>query len=303
MTDELTALELSELAQCEAVIAQGLRTFVDVGAALLKVRDARLYRDEWTTFEAYCRDRWGMSRIHAFRLIEASNVTENLLPIGNIMPATESQARPLTALEPAQQPIAWQRAVDTAPDGKITAAHVQAVVDDMRQPRQSEPAPLPHVAHNSGENEWYTPAEYILAARAVMGGIDLDPASTAVANAVVGAATFYTAEDDGLAQEWRGRVWLNPPYAGELIGRFAAKLVAAEAVTAAVVLVNNATETRWFQAIIGRASAVCFPAGRVKFWHTERESAPLQGQAVIYIGDDPAAFRRAFAAFGWTAQL
>ena len=60
MSDELTALELSELAQCEAVIAQGLRTFVDVGAALLKVRDARLYRAEWTTFEAYCRDRWGM---------------------------------------------------------------------------------------------------------------------------------------------------------------------------------------------------------------------------------------------------
>ena len=124
-----------------------------------------------------------------------------------------------------------------------------------------------------------------------------------MANTVIGATQFYATQDDGLTLPWFGRVWLNPPYAGELIGRFVAKLVASEDVTEAIVLVNNATETRWFQTLIGRASAVCFPAGRVKFWHPERESAPLQGQAVIYIGPEPETFRRAFAAFGWTAQL
>jgi len=60
-----------------------------------------------------------MARNYAHRTIEAAKVAANLLPIGNI-PATESQARPLTVLEPAQQREVWQRAVDTAPGGRVT---------------------------------------------------------------------------------------------------------------------------------------------------------------------------------------
>lgn len=61
--------------------------------------------------------------------------------------------------------------------------------------------------------EFYTPAYVVDAARAVMGGIDLDPASCAAAQAVVRADSWCDKETDGIAnsEHWSGRVWLNPP--------------------------------------------------------------------------------------------
>jgi hypothetical protein len=117
---ELSTAEAKELKRHEAVIETRLKTFIEVGSALLAIRDKRLYRAEYSNFEAYCRNRWSFSRIHAHRLIVASGVVENLLPTGNI-PTSERQIRPLVGLQPDQQRIAWSQVAATAPNGKVTA--------------------------------------------------------------------------------------------------------------------------------------------------------------------------------------
>ena len=161
----------------------------------------------------------------------------------------------------------------------------------------------PHVANNSGNNEWYTPADYIEAAREVMGSIDIDPASNDIAQETVKAAVYYTAETNGLDKEWRGNVWMNPPYASDLIGKFIDKLVGElPNIEQAIVLVNNATETEWFGKLISRANAVCFPRSRVKFYMPDgKTGAPLQGQAVIYFGAHKERFAEVFSGKGWCA--
>lgn len=77
-----------------------------------------------------------------------------------------------------------------------------------------------HRAQGTGENEWYTPIEYVEAARSVLGGIDLDPATSETAQQKIKAGKFFTLADDGLKQEWQGRVWLNPPFAQPHIADF-----------------------------------------------------------------------------------
>lgn len=176
-----------------------------------------------------------------------------------------------------------------------------------RYPKILEFESMAHVGQNSGENEWYTPKEYIEAARAVLGTIELDPATTDTANAVVKAEQIYTLEDPALEQTWHGRVWLNPPYAQPLITQFCEKFAAsvrAGTVPEAVVLVNNATETQWFVTIWDVSSAICFPTGRIRFWSPSKVTAtPLQGQALLYVGKEPAAFCREFGHFGRATEI
>lgn len=163
----------------------------------------------------------------------------------------------------------------------------------------------PHVVNNSGENEWYTPSRYIEAAREAMGSIDLDPASSDMANEVVKAARYCTAETDGLSYEWGGNIWMNPPYSSDLVGRFISKLVdERDNYEQAVVLVNNATETEWFRRLISIASAVCFPYGRIRYYSPNgKNNSPLQGQAIVYVGGDVESFFDAFSEIGWRCSI
>jgi len=94
----ITAVEKSRLAECEAIIKTGLNTFTEVGNALAEIRDSRLYREHFDTFEAYCRDRWKMARRTAYQFIDGSQVCAIAHKTG-VDIATESQARELVPLK------------------------------------------------------------------------------------------------------------------------------------------------------------------------------------------------------------
>jgi hypothetical protein len=100
----------------------------------------------------------------------------------------------------------------------------------------------------TGDTEWYTPPTILEAARGVLGAIDLDPASSDAQQVMspVKATRYHTVDDSGLDMPWRGRVWLNPPYARGRIDRFVGKMVWSYQtgdMVAGILLTNSATET------------------------------------------------------------
>lgn len=167
--------------------------------------------------------------------------------------------------------------------------------------------PLAGILQSNG-NEWHTPREITTAARRVLGGIDLDPASCEQANATVQAARFFSAEDDGLSRPWSGRVFLNPPY-GVIGGRSSAGIWAQRLideydfgdVTAAILLVNAATGDRWFAPLW--RFPICFPRRRVRFISPDGEQAqPTHSNAIVYLGGEHDSFAIEFAAIGVVAK-
>lgn len=112
--------------ECEEIIERGLATFVVVGNALLRIRDGRLYRQEYANFETYCQDRWNLSPSRAYQLIDAAYVS-TLVEVGN-----EAQARELAPLldQPEALRETWERAVEQT-DGKPTAAAVRGAREQV----------------------------------------------------------------------------------------------------------------------------------------------------------------------------
>jgi ParB family chromosome partitioning protein len=142
--------------------------------------------------------------------------------------------------------------------------------------------------------ECYTPARYIEAAREVLGGIDLDPASSAEANKTVGATHYFDA--DGLSQPWAGRVWLNPPYGRSFTAQFVTKLVEHfndEDVTAAIILLNAyGFDANWFQPLWDHI--LCFTDHRIDFYG----GGPTFGSLFVYLGESREQFAIRFRQFG-----
>jgi len=163
-----------------------------------------------------------------------------------------------------------------------------------------EPA---HRTQFTGENEWYTPIEYIEAAREVLGCIDLDPASSEFGQRRVLAQDFYTKETDGLTKEWTGNIWLNPPYSQPSISQFIEKAVLEwdeGRIKKAIILTHNYTDTAWFHIAESRAKNLCFTRGRIKFESSDGKiAAPTQGQCFFYYGNNGNKFKEVFIKYGF----
>lgn len=184
--------------------------------------------------------------------------------------------------------------------------------------------------HSCDSPEWFTPRPYVEAAREVLGGIDLDPASHREANQIVRAHRIYDAKSNGLRREWAGRVFLNPP--GGLVAEFWHRAIDAWEAREIIGLIWIGYSLEQLQTLQGYevrsplAFPVCIPDRRIPFVESTakreirrqvleeenrgrrreglelrkwKEAAqPSHANYITYIGRAPARFARVFGAFG-----
>jgi phage N-6-adenine-methyltransferase len=134
------------------------------------------------------------------------------------------------------------------------------------------------VHFSSRSCEWETPPDLFAALAHRFGGLDLDPAATA-ANAK--CERYFTRAEDGLAQSWTGRVWLNPPYGREM-GAWMQKAWESSQTTAELVvcLVPARTDTAWWHKWAARGE-VEYLKGRLRFGGAS-SSAPFPSAIVVF---------------------
>lgn len=142
----------------------------------------------------------------------------------------------------------------------------------------------------------YTPKKIIELTLELLGAIDLDPCSNSIGEPNIPAKKHYTIKDDGLAQKWHGKVYLNPPYGSE-ISKWIQKLTNEYKegdVTEAIALLPARTDTRWFGLL--REYPRCFVIGRLQFIGAEH-SAPFPS-VVVYLGVEINQFTSSFKSIG-----
>lgn len=266
----MSALEQTDrsLEELESIIEHGLETFVEVGQALLEIRDGRKYRDrQFLTFEDYCKERWGFARNRAYQFMEAAAVSKIL----DTAPTVESQARELAPLlsEPSALREAWSEAQEraAAEDKPVTASLVREVVEQKRGM---------DVHYSSATDLWSTPQALFDELHREF-KFTLDVCATPE-NAKCG--DYFTAVDDGLTQSWRGACWMNPPYGDEIVKWVRKAYESSLLGTVVVCLVPARVDTGWWwdYCIQGQ---VRFLRGRLKFGGGAN-SAPFPSAVVVF---------------------
>ena len=124
-------MQQDRLKHLETIIAKNQYRFYEIGQALLEIRDSRLYKQAlFTSFEAYARSRWDISRSQLYRLIDAYSVINNLSPIGDRLPGNEAQTRPLVPLSPPEQRKIWKEFLNTKTE--VTARNIQKFINERK---------------------------------------------------------------------------------------------------------------------------------------------------------------------------
>ena len=168
-------------------------------------------------------------------------------------------------------------------------------------------APVTKLKAGRDSDSWYTPSEYIESARQVLGTIDLDPFSSALANDVVKATRYHSEDDSSLEVEWNANaVWMNPPYGplcSAAVDKFIEQFTKRNFVEG-IILVNNSTDTKWFKRLAEHASAWCFTDHRIGFNAPDGKSlgGNTRGQVFIYFGANIQKFKQQFDKHGLVLQ-
>jgi len=123
----LDTAEQQQWRELDGVVKRCRDQIWEAGKALLIINQKRLYRDEFETFEDYCRERLNISRPYAYNLMDAAKVSEQLSAIADIpvKPSNEAQFRELVAVPEEHRVAAWKGAVILAGDKPVTAKIVR----------------------------------------------------------------------------------------------------------------------------------------------------------------------------------
>lgn len=186
MSTELAPLDRVAFNAAEDVIERGQRTFVEVGNALAAIRDlglAELRSRGYSTFEDYCDRRWRWSYRRGLQLIRGAAVVNELKTRTevHVFPESEKEARPLVSLSAAERLDAWQEAVESAPGGQPTTAHVERAAKQRRESaitrqRREEPMSVTHLRRVEPSREERRALEQLLALASLT---KLDPIAVA----------------------------------------------------------------------------------------------------------------------------
>jgi hypothetical protein len=139
---ELSKPEKDMLTMCEETIQAGIAHFMQVGEALAVIRKARLYKEQFLSFEDYCRERWGFGRYRALHFIQAAETGQALVTRSHSLAGLNvQQMRLLHPLEPEEQSAAMTKAREIGGKNKLATRHIAEAIKAI-QPEEEEEDPI-----------------------------------------------------------------------------------------------------------------------------------------------------------------